>query len=105
MVTEGREVLEGLHLSGVGIHTFGHEHCTLEADLWLHYHTLAAVEYAAIPHSSLHQLDKMPAVVLWGMAVDADIIMDGYDTRKMVIDLVHENLEDVLAHLQTKGHA
>ena len=53
------EVLEGFHLSRVRLHTLGSEQCTIETDLWMPYSVFAAVEYNAILHRSLHQLDKV----------------------------------------------
>ena len=91
-------------LSGLGLHTLGSEHCTIKADLWLPYPALAAVEYKAVLCYSLHELDEVLVMVLGGMAVDTDVIMDGYDAWKLVSDLVHAHLEDVLAHLEAKGH-
>ena len=80
------------------------EHCTVEANLWLPYPALAAAEYHVILHHSLHQLEKVPVMLLMDMAIDTHIILDGYDTRKTVNDVVHAHLEDILAHLQTEGH-
>ena len=40
-----------------------------------------------------------------GVALDAHVIVDGDDAGKMISDLVHVHLEDVLAHLQAKGNA
>ena len=93
-----------MHLSRVGLHTLQGEHCIMEADLWLHYPAPAAVECNIILCNSLHELDKVHVMLLWDMAVSSYIIMDGYDTRKTVSDLVHVHLKDVLAHLQAKGH-
>ena len=47
----------------------------------------------------------MLAMLLTGMAVDTDVVMDGYDTLEIVSDLVHVYFRDVLVHLQAKRHA
>ena len=43
-------------------------------------------------------------MVLRGMAIDIEVVIDGYDAWKMVSDLVYVHLEDILAHLQAKRH-
>ena len=65
--------------------------------MWLPFLALSAIKDDAILHSGLYQLDKVHYYM------DADITIDGYDTRKMVSDVIHVYLEDVLAHLQAKG--
>ena len=52
----------------------------------------------------LHWLDKVAVVLLWGMAINTDIIIDGNDTWEVVSDSVHAHLEDILAHLQAEGN-
>ena len=46
----------------------------------------------------------MFVMFLGGMAIDTDIIMDGYDALKIVSDLINGHFKDVLPHLQSKGH-
>ena len=43
-------------------------------------------------------------MLLRGLAIDTNVIMDGYDSGEAVGNLVHVHLKDVLGHLQTKGH-
>ena len=105
MVVKGGEVLEGLCLRRVRLHTVAGEHCTVESDLWLPYPALSVIEYDAILHCSLYELDKVPVILFLDTAIDADVFMDGNDTLEMVSDLAHLHLEDILAHLQAKGHA
>ena len=44
-------------------------------------------------------------MLLWGTSINADIIVDGNDTWRLVNDLVHVHFEDILAHLQAEKHA
>ena len=96
--------LRACTLAGLGFIPGG-ENCAIEANLWLTYPEFFAVEYDTILHSSLYELDKVPVVPFWGLAVDVYVIMDGNDTGEMVSYLVHLHLEDVLAHLHSEMHA
>ena len=54
--------------------------------------------------TSLHKLEKVPDVLLLGLAATLYDIMGCNDAKKAVSDLVHVNLEDILTHLDSKGH-
>ena len=82
----------------------GSKHCIVKADLWLSYPALAAVEYEAVLCCYLCELDEVLVMFLRGMAIDSNFILDGYDAWEIISDLVHEHLEDVLAHLQAERH-
>ena len=82
--------MEGLHLSGDGLHTFWGKHCIVEADFWLPHPAFPAVEYDAILFSSLHQLDKVPVMLLLDPTVVGYVIMDGSDAVKTVSDLEND---------------
>ena len=72
--------------------------------MWLPYPALAAIEYDAVLHCGLDAMDIMTVMFLWGIAIDTDVIVVGNDTWEMVSDLVHVNLEVVVAHLHAEGH-
>ena len=80
------------------------EHCAIETNLWLPYLAFAAVEYNVILHSGLYLQDKVPAMFLWGPAIDAFVIVDGDDAWEMANYLDPVHLEDILTHLQAEGH-
>ena len=46
----------------------------------------------------------MSVMLFRSMAINAYIIMDGNNARKVVCHLVHVHLKDVLGHLQTEEH-
>ena len=71
--------------------------------MWLPLPAPAAVEYNAILHKSLHQLDKVAVMLLWDMAIDAYVFSMVMIPGK-VSDLVQVHLEDVLAHLYAEGY-
>ena len=86
------------------LHSFGSEHCTVKADLWLPYPTLAAIKYDAVLCYCLHEVDEVLAMLLSDMAIATDVTMDGFACWEIVSDLVLVHLEDVSAHIQTEGH-
>ena len=92
---------KGLDFGRDDFHTSGGEYFTTEAYFWLPNPAFAAVEYDSILQGGLHQL---PVMILRGLVIDMNIIMDGYDSGWMVSNLVHAHLKDILGHLQTKGH-
>ena len=96
------EAFDGLYLGRFWLHTLKGEHCTVEADLWLPYLSLAAVKNDAILHSCLYQLHKVSVMLLWDTTINADIVVDCNGTWELVSDLVHAHFEDVLAHLKAK---
>ena len=73
--------------------------------LWLPYLVLPAVKDDVVLCRSMCQLDKVPAMFLWGTAVNADIVSDGIDTWETVSNLVNAHLEGILAHLQAERQA
>ena len=93
-----------MHLGGVRPHTLEGKHCTTETYLGLPYLALATVEDDAILGSGLHPLHKVPVLLFLGPAKDTDVIVDCENPRKTVSDLVHLHLEDIMTHLQAKGH-
>ena len=62
LVVGGREVLDGLGFCGVRFYTLRGEHCTTEADLWLHF--LHRLLFHSILCGGLHKLNKVPVVLL-----------------------------------------
>ena len=40
----------------------------------------------------------------YGQAIDAYVIMDWNDAGKVVSDLVHDHMKDILSHLQAKEY-
>ena len=79
MIVGGKEVLEGLDIGRVGLHTSRGEHYAVKADLWLPDPTLAAVKHDPFLQDSLHQLDQVPVMLLRGSSEDTDIIVNGDD--------------------------
>ena len=85
-------------------HALCGEYCTVEGNLGLPDLTLGAVEDYAMLLGCLHQLEEVLVMLLWGMAIEAYIIMYHDYARETVFFLVIAHLKDVLGHLQTGWH-
>ena len=58
-----------------------------------------SVEDNAMFPGCLHQLEEVSVMLLWGITIDAYIIMYGNNAGKTVCCLIHLYLNDVLGHL------
>ena len=68
--------MEGLDFGGIWLHAFGSKHCAMESNLRLPDSTLSTVEDDVMVMGCLHKLQELLVMLLWGMAIDAYIMMN-----------------------------
>ena len=56
------------------------QHYTIETYFWLPNPAFAAVEDDSILQGGLHQLDQTFVMLLKGLAIEANVFIDGYDS-------------------------
>ena len=74
LVVGGKEVLDDLNFGWDGLHTLWGEHCIMEVYIRLPYSALTAIEHYSILWCILDKVNKLPAMLLWGPAIDANVM-------------------------------
>ena len=78
--------------------------CTVKGDLGLPDDAFLAVQNQGCCTVYVFINNNKFWLSSWGGAKNADVILDGNDTKKPVGEVIHPHLEDVLTHFQAEGH-